>query len=226
MSFEYLLSELIVPILKMNFYLLALIGSILSTNLFVLFLASLAGQGTFELWKVWLIAIAGILISDIIWFNLGKTNLIQNIARHRYLIYNFNSIKYLLDKSEEKNYFLVFLTSKFVYGLKILTLMRAGRRNMHMEDFVKYNFPSSIIWSTIIVLLGFLTGKGFVILVEAFNSIKYALIILGIIIVSIYTIWFISGRIIMYSWREINKKMGSKMIVPKMRYHKIKNRFS
>src|SRR3989344_8544187 len=172
MGLESLLVEFIIPLLQSKFYSISIIGTIISTNLFVIFLSSLAGQGIFELWKVWLLAIIGILISDLIWFNLGKTNLIHKIVRHKYFLYNFYSIKYLINKSEEKNYFIVFLTSKFVYGLKIITLMHAGRKNMHLDDFVKYDFPVSIAWSTFLVLFGFLIGKGFARLVETLNSIK------------------------------------------------------
>lgn len=226
MNLELLFVEFIIPLLQSNFYSISIIGTVISTNLFVIFLGSLAGQGIFELWKVWLLAVIGILISDLIWFNLGKTNLIHKVVRHKYFLYNFYSIKYLLNKSEEKNYFVVFLTSKFVYGLKIITLMNAGKRNMHLDDFIKYDFPVSIGWSTFLVLFSFLAGRGFGRLVEILNSIKGAVSLFILIIVSVYIAWFISGRIIMRSWKRINDKVGDKIIVPKLKYHKFKNRFS
>jgi len=153
--------SIIIYELKTHFYILSLIGSIISNNLFVIFLASLSGQGIFSLWKVWIIALIGILISDTIWFIIGKSATINKIARHRHFLYNYYSIKSILNKSEEKNNFFVFLGSKFIYGAKILTLIYAGKRKMRIKDFIKYNFTSSAIWISLLVFLGFLAGKGF-----------------------------------------------------------------
>jgi len=222
MSLETILIEILVPILKSNFYIFSLIGSIISNNLFVIFLSSLAGQGIFPLWKVWIIALLGMFISDTIWFNIGKSQKITSIIRHRHFLYNYYSIKKLIEKSHKKNNFIVFLGSKFVYGTKILTLMYAGRRNMKLTDFIKYNFTASTIWVTILVFIGFLAGKGFTQLFEIFNNLKQTLIVFTLIVILIYILWFISGKLITNSWRRI----GDKMIVPKFRYKKFMNRFS
>jgi len=230
MSLNSFFLSIIIYELKAHFYFLSLIGSIISNNLFVIFLASLSGQGIFSLWKVWIIALIGILISDTIWFIIGKSATINKIARHRHFLYNYYSIKSILNKSEEKNNFFVFLGSKFIYGAKILTLIYAGKRKMRIKDFIKYNFTSSAIWISLLVFLGFLAGKGFAKLLEGLNNLRYALIIFILIIISIYLLWFISGRIIMHGWKKMNKKIdkkfGHKIIVTKFKYQKFMNRFN
>ncbi|PIN95121.1 hypothetical protein COU53_00945 [Candidatus Pacearchaeota archaeon CG10_big_fil_rev_8_21_14_0_10_30_48] len=230
MSLNSFFLSIIIYELKAHFYVLALIGSIISNNLFVIFLSSLSGQGLFSLWKVWIIALMGVLISDIIWFTLGKSASINKIARHRHFLYNYYSIKSILNKSGEKNNFFVFLGSKFVYGAKIITLMYAGRRNMRIKDFIRYNVTSSTIWVSFLVFLGFLAGKGFTKLLDGLNNLKYALVIFILIIIIIYFLWFLSGRIVMNGWKKMNKKIdkkfGHKIIVTKFKYQKFMNRFN
>ena len=96
MSLNSFFLSIIIYELKAHFYFLSLIGSIISNNLFVIFLASLSGQGIFSLWKVWIISLIGILISDTIWFIIGKSATINKIARHRHFLYNYYSIKSIL----------------------------------------------------------------------------------------------------------------------------------
>tara|TARA_Y100000310_G_scaffold298381_1_gene332281 strand:+ start:5383 stop:6063 length:681 start_codon:yes stop_codon:yes gene_type:complete len=226
MTLETILTNFITPLLGNFFYPIALIGSIISGNIFVLFLATLAGQGSLPITKVWIIALIGTLIADTIWFNIGKTKYVEKIARHRKTIYNFYSVKKVLNKSEEKNNFLVFLISKFIYGMRILTLMYAGRRQMHFDQFAKYNYLASTIWVTFIVSIGFLAGKGFTKLLESFNNLKETLTIFLIIIIVTYIIWYFLGKIFIHHLKKINEKVSDKVIVPKMKFHKLKNRFS
>tara|TARA_Y100000034_G_C6819879_1_gene369126 strand:+ start:120 stop:800 length:681 start_codon:yes stop_codon:yes gene_type:complete len=226
MTLETILTNLIAPLLGNFFYPIALIGSIISGNIFVLFLSTLAGQGTLSIFKVWIIALTGTLIADAIWYNLGKTQFIDKIARHRKTIYNFYTIKKVLTKSQEKNNFTVFLVSKFVYGMKIMTLMYAGRRHMHADHFIKYDYTATTIWVTFIVSIGFLAGKGFTKLFEIFNSTIHTLTTFLIILATIYLIWYFLGKAFIHRLKKLNEKVGDKIIIPKMKFHKFRNRFS
>jgi membrane protein DedA with SNARE-associated domain len=226
MTLETILTILITPFLGNFFYPIALIGSIISGNIFVLFLSTLAGQGSLSIFKVWIMALAGTLIADTIWYNLGKTNFINKIARDRRTIYNFYTIKKALTKSQEKNNFTVFLVSKFIYGMRVLTLMYAGRRHMHADHFIKYNYTATTIWVTFIVSIGFLAGKGFTKLFEIFNSMIQTIATFLIILAIIYLIWYFLGKAFINRLKKLNEKVGDKILIPKMKFHKFKNRFS
>lgn len=197
MTFETFLINTIIPFLGNYFLLIALIGTIISGNLFIIFLSTLSGQGIFPYWEVLLISIIGTLISDTIWFNIGKTKFINNLVKKRHFLYNYYYIKKTLQKSTEKNKFLVFLGSKFVYGTKILTLMYAGKRGFKRKDFIIYNFSSSTIWVTILVTIGWLAGKGFTKILESFNNLRSSLTIFILLIALIYMAWLMISEFIL-----------------------------
>ena len=197
MSLETFLVDLLIPFLGDYFLIIALIGTIISGNIFVLFLSTLAGQGIFSYFSVLLICLVGTFIADAIWFNIGKTRFVDNLLKRPHFLYNYKYLKKALHKSSEKNKFFVFLGSKFVYGTKILTLMYSGRRKMHIDHFIKYNYISSTIWVATLVTIGFLAGKGFTKILEFFDNLRLALTVFILAIASVYFAWFVMSEIIL-----------------------------
>lgn len=196
MTFETFFINNLIPFLGDYFLLITLIGTIVSGNLFVIFISTLSGQGIFPYWQVLIISLIGTFISDTIWFNLGKTKYIDNLVRKPHFLYNYYYIKKVLSTSTERNKFLVFLGSKFVYGTKILTLMYVGKRNLKRKDFIIYNFSSSAIWVISLVSIGWLAGKGFTKILESFNNLRTALTVFILLIALIYFIWFLISEVI------------------------------
>ena len=197
MTFEILFINTLISFLGDYFFVIVLIGTIISGNLFIIFISTLSGQGIFPYWQVLIISLIGTFISDTIWFNLGKTKYINNLVKRPHFLYHYYYIKKALYKSTERNKFLVFLGSKFVYGTKILTLMYVGKRNLKRKDFIIYNFSSSIIWVTILVSIGWLAGKGFTKILESFNNLRTALTVFILLIVLLYTTWFLISELIL-----------------------------
>jgi len=197
MTFETFIIDTLIPFLGSYFLIVAIIGTILSGNLFVILIATLSGQGIFTYWQVLVVSLIGTFIADTIWFNMGKTKPLKDIIKRPHFLYNYHHIKKILRRSTEKNKFLVFLGSKFIYGTRIITLMYAGRKKMHAKDFIIYNFASSSIWVTLLVTLGFLAGKGFDKFLEFFNNLRTALTVFILIIALIYILWLALSEVIL-----------------------------
>ena len=158
-------------------------------------LSVLSVQGIIPLWVIFIFCSLGMLSSDLLWFSVGKIKHLSYLKKNKYIYAGYKKAGKILDK--KKNYFILFSLNKIVYGMGIPALMYLGRKKrLSYKEFFKYDIAIILFWITIMITLGWLTGKGIILFYTAFKSIQLAILILLIIIIIIYLIKILIRRIL------------------------------
>ncbi|MFH1392683.1 MAG: DedA family protein [bacterium] len=79
----------------------------------------------------------------------------------------------------------IILFSRFLFGMRVATILMAGANNFNYKKFLKFNAISGILWVIAIAFLGFVFGASFVLLRKILKYSALAitvLVILGIVI--------------------------------------------
>jgi membrane protein DedA with SNARE-associated domain len=128
-----------------------------------------SAQGAYFLWVVLVFGFLGIVISDIMWYLIGKYSLLHFLKRHHLINKSSRKAKKILHKLYKKKLRLMFF-SRFIYGTSIATLVYLGKR-MKFKEFIVYEIIISIIWIIIYGGIGWYAGRGVRILLVFYNSL-------------------------------------------------------
>lgn len=192
---------MILPFLEEYFFPLAILGSMFLGNFFIFAASALIANGTFEFWKVLVCVFIGVNITDLFWFFVGKSRII-NYFHLRLKDYS-GSYKNLENKirnsgdGRKKSKFFVLLFSKYIYGIEALMVVFFSKMGMTFKKFLFYNIPVSIIWVSTLVSIGWMAGRGYIELVRVYDNFRIALIIILAVLFCLYFIWIkISQRLL------------------------------
>lgn len=163
----------------------------------VLFFAFLSAQGKLNPFDVVIIGLMTALIGEIFWFVFSKTHTFNfldskffEIGRGNWL---FSRVKKVLDAAPFKMFFL----ARFISGITIPCIIYLGRKRLRLNTFFLYCLAINFFWAPIVTLIGWSSGKGFVLALETFKNIQIALnIVFGCLIVGYLIYRYISRRII------------------------------
>ena len=125
-------------------------------ELFLTAAGMLARLHAFNFFDAFLFAFAGVLTGDVLWYFLGRY-LNKHHSHNRYLSYAIRKVKKLLP-GIEKNPFHVIFISKFIYGLNHSTILVLGYLNIEFKHFIKIQFFTSLLWSLIFLVVGYMFG--------------------------------------------------------------------
>jgi membrane protein DedA with SNARE-associated domain len=118
--------------------------------------ASLAAQkGYLNLTFVSLAAIAGTLFSDWFYFFSGR------IFGYR-LLEKYSFLQNRIDKPKkwlQRNPSLIFFTYRYLYGLRIVTLIILGMSGVSARKFLTFSFTGIILWTFVFCALGYYLGE-------------------------------------------------------------------
>lgn len=172
-------------------YLILFLGAVFAGEVFILAASFLAYLGYFEIGWVIVISLVGILLSDSFWYFVG--------SRYNGLISQYSRSLCprrwhgFLDRIKDnfKNHFKKFLIlSKFVYGIRILTILLAGHQKLSYHQFFIYNFFANICWLIVVVAIGLAVGFSWDYLSEVDSYLRYSII--AIIVLWLFMRWIIS----------------------------------
>jgi membrane protein DedA with SNARE-associated domain len=161
--------------------LISFFGAFIAGAETIFVLAMLATQGVMPLWIVFVFCSLGIFTADLMWFSIGKIKKLSHLKKIPYVHEVYKKSIKIINKTP--NLFILLSLTKFVYGIGIPIIMYLGRRKMKYKQFIKYNALIILMWTTGIVLIGWLAGKGFTFFYDTFQNIKLALLIVLIAIV-------------------------------------------
>ena len=90
-----------------------------------------------------------------------------------------------------KKALMILLSTKFIYGTRILTIIYMGIKGMSFKDFLFNDFLIGLIWMSIIVLLGWFAGNSFKVILGLFKNVQLAIlsIVIFITMIIVYKIW-------------------------------------
>lgn len=150
----------------------------------------LAAHGLWSLRDVFWLALAGTVLSDLVWFIFG-----QRFLRffRRWEKYREKGAQLLaaLEKITGRRPFLALLFIKFLYGTRILTILYLSMRKISLRTFAFFDSLGTVFWLAAVMAIGWLAGKSVINLVPVLNRFEYAALILLLLIISFRmgTLW-------------------------------------
>lgn len=173
---------IIIQVLGQYGNLIVFLGVMIGGEAILLPAVFLASIGVMDLFWVLFFGLAGIMLSDSVWYWVGT----KLHGRSDYVDKIINRQRYqkqidLLRRKFTKHSNRILIFSKFVYGTRIATILYSGYRKITYETFLKYNFIGSFLWLILITLLGYGIGLSWQRLAEYNDYIKY-LALFGVLV--------------------------------------------
>lgn len=208
----FLINE-VIPFLNLYLIPLTILGTMILGNAFILAISALVARGSFDFWRILFLVFIGVSLSDVVWFYIARTKFIEKI--HMKLkggskVYaKLKETISRLHKGTVKSNFLILFLSKYIYGIETLVVFYFSRKGMKFWKFLLYDLPNTFIWVLTLVTAGWLAGRGYTRLLEAYDNFRLVLtLIIGIIII-LYSVWrFASKRLLMEEDKKIEKKQN------------------
>jgi len=196
----HLTGEVILLLLKYSYW-VVLACALFGGEELIIFFSILAGHGFLTIWKVALIGFFGILISDVFWFIFARSNFADKFrekVRHHFLYRHASSI---IEKFSHKHDYIYLALTKFLYGLRIVSIIKVSRRKKDsVWKFILNDSFAIITWGVIMLSLGWLAGRSFFYTINIFDDLhKIIILALGLIVV-------------LYFLEAVVKKMLQKII--------------
>lgn len=136
-------------------------GVILGGEILLLAAGFLAAQGYFNVvWVIFLATLAVILV-DVIWYIIGRTGRIAFAKKIEKLLIHKKEKTSGLDNLLKKHASKTILLVRFVYGIRAIVLIFAGALKMKFGKFLILNSIGSLVWATVMTLLGYFFGASF-----------------------------------------------------------------
>ncbi len=175
--------------------LICFFGALVGGEETVLLLSVLAARDFYPIWIVFVFCFLGILVADSVWFFVGRLKLVTKMKEHKYFKKHSEKARNFIDNKFKGNHFILLFSTKFLYGLRIVTLMFLGRR-IKFKEFFMYNSIIAAIWTIVIVSLGWFAGRGVGWLWDTYRNLQLLIIVGIIIIVAFYILKIIVGKIV------------------------------
>lgn len=114
-----------------------------------------AHQGYLELAPVMLIAFAGAVCGDQLFFWIGRHHAKRLLGRFPKMRDRVNQALLRVERHQVK----VVMGMRFLWGLRIALPIALGLSNIRTRRFVLLNVLSASVWSVVFALVGFLAGE-------------------------------------------------------------------
>lgn len=144
----------------------AFVGAALFGTPFIILVASLAEQADVSFWSVLIFSFLGDALAGYLWFSFGRYSKFMrwHRLRRRSAIARGSLV---LKRMLHTNKLRAFMLPHVLYGTKIISFAYFGRADIAPRTFLFYNLPFSAAWTTVLVSLGWVLGKG-VVYVQSF----------------------------------------------------------
>lgn len=187
-------------LISSNSYLILFILLVVEGPIITVIASFLASLEYFNVYLVFLLAILGDLITDIVLFYLGRANkkgfFKKRIKKNHIGKKQIEKIKTLLHEHPFKALFLVKITP----GIAPVGLVLAGASKMKTSLFLSYTILISSINKVIYASLGFFAGVSVLYLIRNFDYIEYVIPLFIIFIV-----------LVVYGIVKIKKSLSSEL---------------
>jgi len=168
-------------------FLLPLIGSFFGGEETIILIAILSATDFIPFSTVLIFSYIGTLLSDSLWYWVGG-RFSKWIDKREKIRKGFSQITGFATRIAKNNIFLILLTTKFLYGTRIVTIFYLARKPIPFLIFTLYNMVVTLLWATAICIVGWLTGRGITNLAKIFDNITYGIGIIALTAVALYAL--------------------------------------
>ena len=167
-------------------HLLLIAGSIYPGEEAIIFFSILAGQDIISIWEVIIVGALGILLVDHILFWLGKSKYFSKI--HQWTTFKKGSRVFnkFLHKMHHEQPFLVLFLTKFIFGLRHISVLSISAKGMKLRKFFIYDVLAFALWAVIIIPLAWLAGRGFTLGLKIVARVEKLVLLAVIVIILLY----------------------------------------
>ena len=180
--------ESILPLIGQYGKTISFFGGFVTGESVIVTLAFLSAQGVLPLWQVLIFCTLGMYSSDFIPFTIGRLRFFRKLLEREKFAKRVEKVEYYLQKHTKNNLFLILLYTKIIYGASIPALIYLGAKKTPYSKFAYYNLFVELLFVPGIVLIGWLTGKGFTLATKIFESARIAILLLIVLIILLYLI--------------------------------------
>src|SRR3989338_11494329 len=176
------LGVIILLLVQYSYWIVSL-AALLGGEELLIFFSILSGHGLLSIWAVAVIGFLGILISDIFWFFIARTKTFERLKNKskRYALYKHATN--IIKKFSHENDFLYLLFTKFLYGLRIISVLRVSRRKKSFWMFLLLDALAILILSAIMLFRSWFIGNTFFTAINIFEDLhKIALLAISVIV--------------------------------------------
>ncbi|MFH0951510.1 MAG: hypothetical protein V1765_03505 [bacterium] len=158
---------------------IAFLGAIIGGEETLILLSILASHGHLAIWSVFIFFYLGILVSDCLWYFIGRSRLFDWIIKRKIISNIYLHWDKLLNAATQNSNFQALLVTKFLYGLRLPTIMYLARERITIKSFIGYSTIVNFIWVLIIATIGWTAGKGISLATNIFNNLILYLLLIG-----------------------------------------------
>ncbi|MBI2674085.1 MAG: hypothetical protein HYX23_02275 [Candidatus Zambryskibacteria bacterium] len=166
-----------------NTPIVSFLGAIIGGEEVLVLLSIYSVAGTLNLAYILIFFYLGIMVSDTLWYMLGKSRIFAWLIRLKFISSAYEHWGRLLDVTTRKNDFQALFMTKFFYGFRIATIMYLARERLSFRDFFKYSLLSNFVWVGFISALGWATGKGIKTVTYFSGNITLEVFLVGVVLV-------------------------------------------
>lgn len=163
--------------------LVSFFGAIIGGEETLVVLAILAAHGYISILSLGIFFYLGIVVSDLMWYSLGRSRIFNWIIKRKSVSKIYYYWDKLLNKSTKGNNFQALLITKFLYGLRLPTIMYLARERMKLKSFFFYTLIVDAIWVSAILIIGWFAGKGISLATNLSDNIILFLVLIGVTLV-------------------------------------------
>jgi len=135
-------------------YLLIVIGVIVEGEMVVIIAGILAHLGAINIPLAFLSTAIGGGIKSVMGYSIGNY-LQKNHSEKRIVLRTENRINYFLPNFLNKPFLSIFLSRFLILGMNWFALIFAGYKKVRISTYIKAEFSSLIVWTTIMLSLGY-----------------------------------------------------------------------
>ena len=194
--------ETIISSMLGHFYIVSFLSGIFGEEA-VLFLTFLASQNFMNIESIFILAPLGILCMDILYFSIGKTELLHKIAKKISLLSDKMKIAGWAARFGDKSPFTALTFTKFIFGTRMPLMIYLGKRGISYGRFAIMDVIAVYIWALVMIPLAWLAGIG---LTGGLHLVKDFSKIVGIAILFVIAVYAVNAIIRDY----LAKRMAAK----------------
>jgi membrane protein DedA with SNARE-associated domain len=169
-------------------YIIILLSSFFAGEAILVLAGFLAHRGYLTFSLVVLVAFIGSLVSDQLYFFLGRKNGLAYLDKHPSWKTKSDHIRKLIKQHQN----LVILLFRFVFGIRSITPFLIGVSGVSLFNFSVLNAVGAITWAVALTSLGYFFGHAAELILDDIK--KYEFIIMGFIILGGLVIWMLQSR--------------------------------
>lgn len=166
-------------------YVIPFLGAIVGGEETIVLISMFSAKGVIPFWVVLAATIVGTLVSDSLWYYAARTRIWQKFVTSKHFAASYAKIATIVDLVTKGSHFRALLYTKFLYGTRIITIMYLSREHLSFKQFSGYNVVVTAIWASVVCTIGWLAGKGLIVLAGYVKNIQL-IVTLGVVFLVIF----------------------------------------